>query len=124
MVAQHHRESELIISTVIGDDHKLVIDLPSDTPTGPVEIRLVVSPMETPSSEVEGLTQWQLEYQRLRAKRATAGKLSLVQHDLPDEFATLSDDELLHLEDEWLPVEMLPGSPPSEQIVNVDQGAY
>lgn len=115
MVAQRHREPEpIILSTVIGDDHKLVLDLPPDTPTGPVEIRLVVSPAEAEPvvDEAEAIAKWRQERERIRAKLAAAGFLSTVNYDIPEDAEELSDEELYELG------KLPPGSRSSEEILD------
>lgn len=113
MVAQRNREPELIISTVIGNDHRLVLDLPPDTPTGPVEIRLVVSPAEAEPvvDEAEAIEKWRQERERIRAKLAAAGALSTAHYVL-DEDIEISEEEILRAGI------LLPGARSSEEILN------
>jgi hypothetical protein len=112
MVAQHQRETEpIIMTTVIGDDHKLVLDLPPDTPTGRVQIRLVVSPTEAEPVVDEAIAKWGQERERIRAKLAAAGALSTVNYDIPEDLERPSEEAI------WQAGTLPPGSPSSEKIL-------
>jgi len=116
MVAQHIPGSPIIIETVIDEDHKLIIDLPPDTPTGQVEVQVIVRQI-TPSDEDAALTEWRTEYERIRAKLAAAGALSTIWK-APEGAVELTEEEL------WELGQMPPGAPTSEQLVREDRGEY
>lgn len=116
MVAQRIPGSPIIIETVLDENRKLIVDLPPDTPTGQVEVQLIVRQLNQ-SDEDAALTEWRTEYERIRAKLAAAGALSTIWK-APEGAVELSDEEL------WELGNMPPGAPTSEQLVREDRGEY
>ena len=116
MVAQRIPGSPIIIETVIDEDHKLILDLPPDTPTGQVEIQLIVRQIASGAKEEENPV-WRAEYERLKAKLAAAGALSTIWQ-APEDAVELTEEEL------WELGEMPAGAPTSEQLVREDRGEY
>ena len=101
MVAQS--KSVIHLSTVIGEDRKLVVELPLDTPTGEMEIELVLHPIIDEAV-------YNTELERVRAKFRASGILSTA-HNPPDDTIFPSDEEIY--EAGILP----PGARPSEEIL-------
>ncbi len=101
MITQRKREIPVSVSIVIGEDRKLIVELPADVPTGPAQIDMVVRSGELTLEEAR---------ERMRA----AGRLS-TGWNIPEGSSRLSDEEL------WALVELAPGSPPSEQLVREDR---
>lgn len=94
----------ITISAVVGEDRRLVIDLPSDTPTGPVE--LVIRSVAT--NPARGAAP---------AKLLAAGALA-TNLGIPDLLEPLSPEEILRLG------MMPPGARPSEKLIDEDRGDY
>jgi hypothetical protein len=105
MVAQS--KSVIHLSTVIGEDRKLVVELPPDTPTGEVDIELVLRPK--PAIEATEIV-YNSERERVRAILLAKGALSTMQY-LPDDVPLPTDEEIY--EAGILP----PGARPSEEIL-------
>ncbi len=116
MVAQRIPGSPIIIETILDENRKLIVDLPPDTPTGQVEVQLIVRPILHVDENAQ-LTEWRVEYERIRAKLAAAGALSTIWK-APEDAVELSDEEL------WELGQMPPGAPSSEQLVREDRGEY
>lgn len=98
------------IKTTIGEDRRLVIDLPDDTPTGPAE--LVIHPAQPPQREATTLTR-----EEARAKLLAAGALVTDIH-APEGTIPLSPEELLRIG------KLPPGARPSEELIDEDRGEY
>ena len=99
----------ITLSIVVGEDRRLIVQLPDNIPAGPVE--LTVRPIEKttvlfPNGERE----------RIRAKMLTAGILDSTIR-APENTVRLAPDELLGLG--TLP----PGSRPTADLINEDRGA-
>lgn len=73
MVAQS--KSVIHLSTVIGEDRKLVVDLPPDTPTGEVDLELTLISVAKPETSHTNPAR-----EAARAKLFAAGALSTVHH--------------------------------------------
>jgi hypothetical protein len=101
---------EIRIQTTIGEDRRLVIELPPDTPTGPAE--LVIHPAAPVLPEQKPMTR-----EEARAKLLAAGKLATWIH-APEGTVALTPEELLRIG--TLP----PGSRPSEELIDEDRGEY
>ena len=100
------------LSAVVGEDRRLVIDLPEDTPLGPVDV--VIKPHVTPEPLPVNPAR-----EAARAKLLAAGKLALpADMGIPDDLEYISDEELEELG------HMAPGSRPSEDLVSEDRGEY
>jgi hypothetical protein len=104
MVAQ--TKSVIHLSAVIGEDRKVVIELPADTPVGQVELELVVRRMPTTTNDLPVNT----ERERIRAKLIAKGILSTA-HYLPDDAIVPTEEEMM--EAGILP----PGARSSEEIL-------
>jgi hypothetical protein len=105
MVAQS--KSVIHLSTVIGEDRKLIVELPPDAPTGEVEIELVLRPK--PSAQDTNVV-FNSERERVRAILLAKGALSTIKY-LPDDVIFPTDEEIY--EAGILP----PGARPSEEIL-------
>ncbi len=86
------------LSSVIGEDRRLIIDLPEDTPVGPAELILLPK---------------QGEISSLRETLKAAGVL-VNYDDLDEDIEYVSDEEI---EDIQLP----PGAPSSEELIDEDR---
>jgi hypothetical protein len=119
MVAQRQSATPIKISAVIGEDRRLIVDLPADTPTGPAQIEVLVHPdaQPTPHDDSEALAAWRTEYERLRAKLAAAGALSTTWR-APEGAVELTEAERIRIGT------MPPGAPSSEQSIAEDRGEY
>lgn len=104
MAAQRH---PITLSATIGEDRRLVIDLPPDTPIG--EVNLIILPHPAPISNPAR--------EAARAKLLVAGALR-TQVDVPDSVMPLPLEERIRMG--TIP----PGSPTSEELVNQDRGAW
>ncbi|MBZ0303976.1 MAG: hypothetical protein K8J31_29830 [Anaerolineae bacterium] len=98
------------IQTTIGEDRRLVIDLPPDTPIGPAE--LVIRPTQTERQETKTLTR-----EEARAKLLAAGLLA-TPISAPEGTVSLSPEELL------LIGKLSSNARPSEDLINEDRGEY
>ena len=116
MVAQRIPGSPIIIETVLDENRKLIIDLPPDTPTGQVEIQLIVRQIASDAKEEEN-PEWRAEYERIKAKLAAAGALSTIWK-APEGAVELTEEERIRIGT------MPPGAPTSEQLVREDRGEY
>jgi hypothetical protein len=76
----------IIINTTLGEDRRLVIDLPPDMPTGPLEITIR-------TAEADKLS---LSREEARARLLATGKLSTWTH-APAGTIPLSPEEILEL---------------------------
>jgi hypothetical protein len=95
------------LNVVIGEDRRLVIDLPDDVPVGPAEI--TIQP-EIASDESDDA---------LRARLIAAGLLvNPDEMDIPDDIEFASDEELEALG------KLPPGAPSIQQLIDEDRGAY
>jgi hypothetical protein len=114
MIAQRKPQTPITVSTTIGKDHRLIIDipLPPDAPSGQVEVELVVRPVST---KVNNPVNAALEV--AREKMRSAGRLSTAWHQ--DNDSPVLDDEAL-----WELVKLAPNSPSAEQLINEDRGDY
>ena len=98
------------IQTTIGEDRRLVIDLPPDTPTGPAE--LVIHPAAVESSEQKPMTR-----EEARAKLLAAGKLATWIH-APEGAVPLTPEERMRIG------KLPPDARPSEELIDEDRGEY
>jgi hypothetical protein len=98
--------NEIIISAVVGDDHRLVVDLPMDAPTGDVEVVI------RPAKKSTGLTR-----EEARARLLAGGAL-VTSIYAPEGTKPLTLEERMRLG--TLP----PGSRPSEVLIDEDRGEY
>ena len=114
MIAQQKPQTPITISVTVGEDHRLVIDipLPPDAPSGQVEVELVVRPVPSETGELVNLA-----LEAAREKLRAAGHLSTAWHQ-DDETAPLNDEAL------WELVKLMPNAVSSEQLINEDRGDY
>jgi hypothetical protein len=100
----------IVIRATIGEDKRLVLDLPPETPVGPVDV--VITPHTEPTHPVTNPAR-----EAARAKLLAAGKLVTDIH-APEGTVPLSPEELVRIG--TLP----PGSPSLEDLINADRGEY
>lgn len=114
MFARQKPQSPITVSTTVGEDHRLIIDipLPPDAPSGNVEVELIVRPL---SSKVDEPVNSALE--TAREKMRAAGRLSTAWQQ--NELEALLDDEAL-----WELVKLAPNAVSSDQLINEDRGDY
>ncbi|GAF67875.1 unnamed protein product [marine sediment metagenome] len=101
----------ITLSVVVGEDRRLVIDLPKEIPVGPVE--LVIRPTILPVDQETLHAAREAARQKLLAAGLLATDLGI-----PDDLESLSDEELEQL------VQMSPDARPSEELINEDRGQY
>lgn len=104
MVAQRKPEVPITLSAVVSEDRRLVLDLslPPTTPTGTVQVEVVVRPIEdVPITSARD---------RIRAKLVSAGALSTA-HVLPEGVSRPNDEDVIRAG--VLP----PNARPSEDII-------
>lgn len=109
MVAQR---KEITISVVLGEDRRLIIDLPPDAPIGEVEVNLVVS---STSAELQTIVNPARE--AARAKLLAAGKLSTIWR-APEGAVALTEEELIRIGT------LSPGSPTIADFIKEERGEY
>lgn len=68
------RQKPIVINAVVSDDHRLVVDLPPDGPTGSVMVMIAPTDSTTPTEE-SSTAPINPERERLRAILLAAGKL-------------------------------------------------
>lgn len=112
MIARQKPQTPITVSTTVGEDHRLIIDipLPPDAPSGEVQVEVVIRPLiqnEPVNSALE----------IAREKMRTVGHLSTAWQQY-DSGAVL-DDEVL-----WELVKLAPNSVSSEQLIDEDRGEY
>jgi hypothetical protein len=102
--------TQIRLSAVVGEDRRLVIDLPANSPLGPVELTIrPLAPAEDAASQQE-----RNERESLRAKMRDAGFLSTVSF-AHDAVQGLGDDERARAG--TMPM----GARPSEELVAEDR---
>jgi hypothetical protein len=99
------------IPVVVGEDRRLVIDLPAEVPVGPVE--LVIRPLEQQNSGSPANPA----REAARAKLLAAGFL-VTNIRAPEGTVPLSNEELERLG------RLLAGARPSEELIDEDRGTY
>ena len=107
MVAQ--RQQPIVINTVVGEDRRLIIDLPPDMPIGHVMVMVSSTEAVTPAEKQEELVA-NPERERLRAILLAAGKLGTA-HMPPPGTVRPSEEEIRQAG--IMPV----GARPSEEII-------
>jgi hypothetical protein len=100
----------ITLSAVVGEDRRLIIDLPPDTPVGPVE--LVVRPTTIPAPRSGNMTR-----EEARAILLAAGSL-VTTIRAPEGTVPLTPEEILEIG------KLPPGARPSEELVDEDRGLY
>ena len=96
----------IILSAYVGEDRRLVIDLPPETPVGKVEL---VIRSTTPDQQMT------LEEARAIFRQAGIKPLKI---DLPADFVPLSPEALLKVGT------LAPGAKSSLDLINEDRGTY
>jgi hypothetical protein len=101
----------------VGEDKKLVIDLPEEIPVGQADI--VITPREEAKSAYSPNypLAWATRREEFRKKLAEAGALSTA-HTAPPDTMPLSPQELLGAG--TLP----PGARPTDELVDEDRGPH
>jgi hypothetical protein len=115
MIARQKPQTPITISTTVGADHRLIIDipLPPDAPSGNVQVELVVRP--TPLQTNEPVNS---ALEAAREKMRFAGRLSTAWQQYHSSAEVLDDEAL------WELVKLAPNSVSSEQLINEDRGEY
>ncbi|MEO8610887.1 MAG: hypothetical protein ABI690_23520 [Chloroflexota bacterium] len=109
MVAQRDMKP-ITLSAVVGEDRRLIIDLPSDTPVGQVE--LVIRPaMAMPPSSAN------MTREEARAILLAAGSLVTTIH-APEGTVPLTPEQILEIR------KLPPGARSSDELVDEDRGLY
>lgn len=98
------------IQTTIGEDRRLVIDLPPDTPTGPAE--LVIHPAAAEQPARKPLTR-----EEARARLLAAGKLATWIR-APEGTTPLTPEQRMQIG------KLPPDARPSEELIDEDRGEY
>jgi hypothetical protein len=98
----------ITISTTIGEDRRLVIDLPPDTPTGQVELIIRPAQQSTFANPAR---------ETARAKLLAAGALSTAHH-APEGTVPLTPEERQQIG------QLPPEARPSEALIHEDRGDY
>jgi hypothetical protein len=100
----------ITVSAVVGEDRRLVIDLPTDTPVGPVDV--VIKPRISPEGDVINPAR-----EAARVKLLAAGKL-VVDLGIPPGSQPLPDEKLRRL------AQLLSGSRSVDDLIDTDRGTY
>ncbi len=101
------------IKAKIGEDRRLVIELPPETPTGNVEI--VIQPDIESADQPDNAPS--LTREEARAKLLAAGALVTWIH-APDDAVLLTPEERMKIG------KLPPGTRPSEELIDEDRGDY
>ncbi len=100
----------------VGEDKKLVINLPPDTPVGLVDVQILPRKTENQAAANGELGEtWAEKRERLRKQLMEAGLLSTAHHPPPGTIP-LSSEDLLRLG--TLP----PGARPTDELIDEDRG--
>src|SRR5258708_5423126 len=100
----------ITLSAVIGEDRRLVIQLPDNAPVGPVKVVIEAEKHEA----IEFVNPAR---EAARTKLLAAGKLVMDQ-GIPDNFEISSPDELEHIG------RLLAGGRSTMDLIDEDRGAY
>ncbi len=104
----------------VGEDKKLIIDLPADTPVGLVDVQISrreTEILESSTAHGEPSETWAEKREHLRKQLIAAGLLSTA-HYAPEGTIALSAEDLLQLG--TLP----PGTRPTDELIDEDRGAH
>lgn len=97
------------IPVLVGEDRRLVIDVPPNVPVGPADVVIV------PRNGRR--TRTTLAREVARAKLRAAGALSTIVY-APADTRPTTEDELLRLG------QLAPGARPSEELIDEGRGIY
>ncbi|MCC7447821.1 MAG: hypothetical protein IT324_10405 [Anaerolineae bacterium] len=100
----------ITLSVKVGEDRRLVVDLPAEIPVGMVD--LTIKPHEPAETDVINPAR-----EAARAKLLAGGALS-TWHRAPEGAVELSDEELEKLG------QLAPGALTSDQIIDEERGEY
>lgn len=102
------RQKPIVVNAVVGDDHRLIVDLPPDGPTGSVMVMIAPTESTMPAEE-SPTAPINPERERLRAILLAAGKLGTAHHT----------ENLAYPKDEdWIDLGHLPeGTPSTEEML-------
>ncbi|RIK41496.1 MAG: hypothetical protein DCC55_11840 [Chloroflexi bacterium] len=105
----------------IGEDKKLIIDLPAEVPVGLVDVQVTthagIKAKSTRNKDNNREQLWSEMREHFRTLLRNAGMLSTAHH-APVGWIPLTEEERMKLG--TLP----PGSRPTDEYVNEDRGAY
>ena len=105
MVAQ--RQQPIVINAVVGEDRRLIIDLPPETPTG--NVMVMVASTEPVTTGETSSTYVNPERERLRAILKAKGKLGTAHYVEQVEYPS---------DEEWMNAGKMPlGTPSSEETL-------
>jgi hypothetical protein len=107
------------LSVWVGEDKRLVVDLPPETPVGMVDVQILVPEViheETVSTingeQVETVAEKRARFRKILSE---AGLLSTAHH-APEGYVPLSDDERMRL------ITLPPGTRPTDELIDEDRG--
>src|SRR5437899_1013052 len=100
----------ITLSVDVGEDRRLIIELPANVPVGPADV--IIKPRGKEPVEPENPAR-----EAARAKLLAAGRL-VVDFGIPDDIEPETDEELDELG------RLAPGARPSEELVDEDRGTY
>jgi hypothetical protein len=100
----------VMIPVEVGEDRRLVIDVPPVVPIGPADVVIVPRPDGQKATTNPAREE-------ARAKLRAAGALSTIRY-APADARPLSDEELMRIG------QLAPGARPSEELIDEDRGAY
>ncbi|MBX3083770.1 MAG: hypothetical protein KF716_19205 [Anaerolineae bacterium] len=101
----------ITISVTIGEDRKLVVELPPEVPVGKAELTI------KPAVKADEDIPLNPTREALRAKLLAAGRLA-TNMDVPINARSLTNEELAILG------QMPPDARPSEDLIDEDRGEY
>ena len=107
------------LSVWVGEDKKLIVDLPPETPVGLVDVQISLrqteSSVEQPMANGADSETWMEKRERFRKRLMEAGLLSTA-HYAPEGYVPLSDEERMRL------ITLPPGARPTDELVDEDRG--
>lgn len=104
--------TQITVQATVGDDRKLIINLPDDIPAGEVEVTVRAKTPSPPTDDGATLTR-----EEARRRMAAAGLLS-TWHKAPPGTVPLTPEERMRIG--TLP----PDARPSEELIDEDRGEY
>ncbi len=107
------------LSVWVGEDKRLVVDLPPETPVGMVDVQILVAEVIHKEAvpiingeHVETVAEKRVRFRKILSK---AGLLSTAHH-APEGYVPLSDDERMRL------ITLPPGARPTDELIDEDRG--